>query len=224
MSMVLRARRARLLCCASVMLLGAATPALASGPALPTDPLPADMASRDAAGPDPQTDIVVQANRQATAQKEQSPAVVDTIVYDDVETIAADGNIAEQLRLLPGISTIDEGDAPRFVTIRGIAPDLNQTTIDGITLASIGNDGEGSRMINLQIIPSELSQRTDVYKTFTAKQDGGAIGGIVDIVTRSPLDLKRRYTMLDGYGSYQSFRGPDGRNTIGGSAQHWGDR
>ncbi|WP_426261636.1 TonB-dependent receptor [Sphingomonas sp. DC1100-1] len=222
MSMVLRARRARLLCCASVMLVGAATPALASGPALPADPLPADMASRDAAGPDPQTDIVVQANRQATAQKEQSPAVVDTIVYDDVETIAADGNIAEQLRLLPGISTIDEGDAPRFVTIRGIAPDLNQTTIDGITLASIGNDGEGSRMINLQIIPSELSQRTDVYKTFTAEQDGGAIGGIVDIVTRSPLDLKRRYTMLDGYGSYQSFRGPDGRNTIGGSAQHWG--
>ena len=78
MSMVLRARRARLLCCASVMLLGAATPAFASGPALPADPLPADMASRDAAGPDPQTDIVVQANRQATAQKEQSPAVVDS--------------------------------------------------------------------------------------------------------------------------------------------------
>ncbi|MCP4027366.1 MAG: hypothetical protein GY736_13810 [Sphingomonas sp.] len=104
MSMVLRARRVRLLCCASVMLLGAATPALASGAALP-----ADMASRDAAGPDPQTDIVVQANRQATAQKEQSPAVVDTIVYDDVETIAADGNIAEQLRLLPGSTS-------RFVT------------------------------------------------------------------------------------------------------------
>ncbi|WP_312489789.1 TonB-dependent receptor [Sphingomonas sp.] len=170
----------------------------------------------------PQSDVVVIAERLATARKQQSPAVVDSIVYDDVETIAADGNIAEQLRLLPGISTIDEGDAPRFVTIRGISPDLNQTTIDGITLASIGNDGEGSRMVNLQIIPSELSQRSDVYKTFTAEQDGGAIGGIVDIITRSALDLKRRYTLLDGYGSYQSFRGPDGRNTIGGSAQHWG--
>ncbi|WP_430637570.1 TonB-dependent receptor plug domain-containing protein [Sphingomonas hankookensis] len=211
MTMFPRARRARLSGCASVLL-------SVAGPAFAADPAPRD--ETDAS--DPQSDIIVTAERAAATRKEQAPVVVDSIVYDDVETIAADGNIAEQLRLLPGISTVDEGDAPRFVTIRGISPDLNQTTIDGITLASIGNDGEGSRMINLQIIPSEVSQRTEVFKTFTAEQDGAAIGGIVNIVTRSPLDLKRRYAMLDGYGSYQSFRGPDGRNTIGGSAQHWG--
>jgi iron complex outermembrane recepter protein len=93
MSMVLRARRARLLCCASVMLLGAATPALASGPALPADP-----ASRDAAGPDPQTDIIVRANRLATAQKEQSPAVVDTIVYDDYGCCPASARSTRAMR------------------------------------------------------------------------------------------------------------------------------
>lgn len=204
------AARVRLLTCAAMALIECTVPATAK--------------TTDARGPvpDPQSDIVVNGERAATAHKAQSPAVVDTIVYDDVESIAADGNVAEQLRLLPGISTIDEGDAPRFITIRGISPDLNQTTIDGITLASIGNDGEGSRMVNLQIIPSELTQRMDVYKTFTAEQDGAAIGGIVDIVTRSALDLRHRYTSLDVFPIYQSFRGPSGSNTIGGSAQHWG--
>ena len=203
------AARARLLACAAFGLLQCTVPALARA----TD-------AREPA--DPQDDIIVNGERAATAHKAQAPVVVDTVVYDDLESIAADGNVAEQLRLLPGISTIDEGDAPRFITIRGISPDLNQTTIDGITLASIGNDGEGSRMVNLQIIPSELTQRMDVYKTFTAEQDGAAIGGIVDIVTRSALDLDRRHTSLDVFPIYQSFRGPDGNNTIGGSAQHWG--
>jgi TonB-dependent receptor len=205
------AARARLLACAAVGLFQCSAPAwaAANGPRDPAEPQS-----------DP-SDIIVSGERIATAHKAQSPAVVDTVVYDDLETISADGNVAEQLRLLPGISTIDEGDAPRFITIRGISPDLNQTTIDRITLASIGNDGEGSRSVNLQIIPSELTQRMDVYKTFTAEQDGAAIGGIVDIVTRSAFDLGR-YTHLDVYPTYQSFGGPDGKNTIGGSAKHWG--
>lgn len=154
--------------------------------------------------------------------KARKQAVVDAVPYDPVESLAPDGGIAEQLRLLPGVTTEDEGDSPRFVIIRGAAPDLNQTTIDGISIATIGNDGEGSRQVNLQIIPAELSQRTDIYKTFTAEQDGGAIGGVVDIVSRSPLDLKKRYTLLDAYGIYSSFGGPDGRNAPEKTGRHWG--
>ena len=203
------ATRARLMACAAFGLLHCTVPADARV-----------VGARDPA--DPQDDIIVNGERAATAHKAQAPTVVDTIVYDDLESIAADGNVAEQLRLLPGISTVDDADAPRFVTIRGVSPNLNQTTIDGVTLASIGSSGEGSRMINMQIIPSELAQRMDVYKTFTAKQDGAAIGGIADILSRSALGLRKRYTSLDVYPTYQSFRGPDGSNTVGGSAQHWG--
>jgi outer membrane receptor protein involved in Fe transport len=190
------AARARLLACAAVGLFHCSAPAraAANGPRDPVEPQS-----------DP-SDIIVSGERIATAHKAQSPALVDTVVYDDLETISADGNVAEQLRLLPGISTIDEGDAPRFITIRGISPDLNQTTIDGITLASIGNDGEGSRSVNLQIIPSELTQRMDVYKTFTAEQDGAAIGG------EEPIDF------VFHYGDYiyeGADRGPQPRR-IGG--------
>lgn len=154
--------------------------------------------------------------------KRVQQATVDAVPYDDVETLAPDGGIAEQLRFLPGVTTEDEGDSSRFVIIRGAAPDLNQTTIDGISIATIGNDGEGSRQVNLQIIPAELSQRTDVYKTFTAEQDGGAIGGVIDIISRSPLDQKHRYALLDSYGIYSAFGGPDGRNAPEKSWRHFG--
>jgi len=169
-----------------------------------------------------QSEIIVTGAKTIMAEKRQSPAVRDSIVYDDLETLSADGSVAGQLILLPGISGIEDGDAPRFVSIRGISPDLNQTTIDGVTLATIGNDGEGSRRVNLQQIPSELSFHNDVYKTFTAEQDGAAIGGIVDIATRSAFALKRRYVMVDGYGIYSSFTGDGGSNAGNGSTPHWG--
>lgn len=169
-----------------------------------------------------QSEVIVTGARTIMAEKRQSPAVRDSIVYDDLETLSADGSVAGQLILLPGISGIEDGDAPRFVSIRGISPDLNQTTIDGVTLATIGNDGEGSRRVNLQQIPSELSFHNDVYKTFTAEQDGAAIGGIVDIATRSAFALKRRYVMVDGYGIYSSFTGDGGSNAGNGSTPHWG--
>ncbi len=176
-----------------------------------------------AADPDQtRSDIIVMGDRATRSGKEQATSVRDSIVYDDLETLSADGSVAGQLILLPGISAIEDGDAPRFVSIRGISPDLNQTTIDGVTLATIGNDGEGSRKVNLQQIPSELSFHNDVYKTFTAEQDGAAIGGIVDIVTRSAFALKRRYVMLDGYGIYSSFKGDGGSNAGNGSTPHFG--
>ncbi|MBN2972706.1 outer membrane beta-barrel protein [Roseomonas aeriglobus] len=168
------------------------------------------------------TDVIVTSKKSIVAVKSQQVATVDTIPYDDVASLAPDGGVAEQLRLLPGVTTEDEGDSPRFVIIRGIAPDLNQTKIDGITLATIGNDGEGSRQINLQIIPAELAQRTDIYKTFTAEQDGGAIGGVVNLVTRSALDLRRRYLSLDAFGIYSGLAGPDGRFAAEKSWRHWG--
>ena len=169
-----------------------------------------------------QSDIIVTGQRTVIAEKRAATVVRDSVVYDDLETVAPDGSVAGQLILLPGISAVEDGDSPRFVSIRGISPDLNQTTIDGISLATIGNDGEGSRKVNLQQIPSELSSHNDVFKTFTAEQDGAAIGGIVNVATRSAFALKRRYTLLDSYGIYSSFGGDGGSNAGDGSSRHWG--
>jgi iron complex outermembrane recepter protein len=199
-----------------------AAPAHGETPPSSDAPLASDTPAPTDAEPQTRSDIIVTGSRSVVTDKRESAVVTDSIVYDDIETVAPDGSVAGQLVLLPGISAVEDGDAPRFVSIRGISPDLNQTTIDGITLATIGNDGEGSRKVNLQQIPSELSAHNDVYKTFTAEQDGAAIGGIVDIATRSAFGLKRGYFLLDGYGIYSSFGGDSGSNAGNGSARHFG--
>jgi TonB-dependent receptor len=154
--------------------------------------------------------------------KGNSTTIVESVVYDDVETLTADGSIAGLLTQLPGISTVEDGEYPRYVTVRGISPDLNHTTIDGLALATVGESGAGTRRVNLQLLPSDLSGRVDLFKTFTAEQDGGAIGGAINIVTRSAFDKRAQDLFLDAYGLYRTMEGEGGSNSYGEPRKHWG--
>lgn len=168
--------------------------------------------------------IIVEGVAQRPGTAHQATAVVDSIAYDDVRTLArGDGSVVEQLVRLPGIAGVEEGDSPRFISIRGISADLNSTLIDGISVASVGSDGDGSRQVNLQLVPANMSSRNEIYKTFTPELPGDAIGGVVNIITRSAFAKKGLYASLDGYGIYSTFRGPAGINAIEGSGAHWGE-
>ncbi|WP_347303021.1 TonB-dependent receptor [Croceibacterium sp. TMG7-5b_MA50] len=167
-------------------------------------------------------EIVVTGIAAPFRSKGNATTIVESVVYDDVETLAADGSIAGLLTQLPGISTVEDGEYPRYVTIRGISPDLNHTTIDGLTLATVGESGAGTRRVNLQLIPSDLSARVDVFKTFTAEQDAGAIGGAINIVTRSAFDRRDRSLFVDAYGLYRTRGGEGGSNSVGNPEKHWG--
>jgi 2-keto-3-deoxy-galactonokinase len=74
----------------------------------------------------------------------RSTAVVDAGALRRRPTLAgSDGSVVEQLVTLPGVTGIEEGDTPRFISIRGIAANLNATTIDGLSIASIGSTAMG---------------------------------------------------------------------------------
>lgn len=167
--------------------------------------------------------IVVMARRSDERVARRATAVVDAVHIDDVATLAGgDGSVVEQLITLPGITGVEEGDTPRFISIRGISANLNSTLIDGIALASIGSDGDGSRQVNLQLVPSNMSSGNEVYKSFTPELPGDAIGGVVNVVTRSAFDKDGLYTLFDANAIYSTFRGPAGINAITGSGAHWG--
>lgn len=167
--------------------------------------------------------ILVVGRRTPSRMAREATAVVDTIRYDDVNTLAGgDGSVVEQLVTLPGVAGIEEGDTPRFISIRGIASDLNATMIDGISIASIGSDGDGSRKVNLQLVPSNMTAGNQVYKSFTPELPGDAIGGVVSIATRSAFDHRGLYHVFDATGIYSTYRGPAHINAISGSGAHWG--
>jgi TonB-dependent receptor-like protein len=94
-------------------------------------------------------------------------------------------NIADAVGRLPSVSLErDEGEG-KYVQIRGTEPRLSNVTIDGVNIPS----PEGNvRNIKLDIVPSSLVDRIEVFKTLSANQDGDAIGGTVNLVTRTPAD------------------------------------
>lgn len=107
--------------------------------------------------------------------------ISDSVSADEIGTLP-DFNVAEALQRVPGISTDQDNGEDRFVVVRGFQPEYNFTTVDGLTLPSTDN---ASRAVLFDTIPSTLIDRVDVFKSFTADMDGQAIGGAINLVTRS---------------------------------------
>lgn len=74
----------------------------------------------------------------------------------------------------------DEGEG-KYAQIRGTAPELSNTTIDGVEVPS--PEG-GIRQVRLDTVPADLVQSVQIYKTLEADQPGDAIGGSVNIQTK----------------------------------------
>ena len=126
------------------------------------------------------------------------------VLPSKVITSLPNTNIADAVGRLPSVSLErDEGEG-KYVQIRGTEPRLSNTTVDGVNLPS----PEGNvRNIKLDIIPSGLVDRIEVNKTLSANQDGDAIGGSVNLVTKTPRE--EPMLEIEGQGGYT--------NIIGGS-------
>ncbi len=121
---------------------------------------------------------------EAVNRKRFSEVISDTIVAEDIGKMP-DRNIAEALQRITGISINRQDGEGTEVTIRGIAPNLNLTTINGQTIASAGN----GRGIDFSSMPSSMISAIEVYKTPEASQMEGSIGGTINIITARPLDV-----------------------------------
>lgn len=129
-------------------------------------------------------------SQEAVNDRRASLTVADTLTQDDLGTLA-DENLADAMIRIPGVSTMQtlygEQEAS-YVSTRGISPDLNFVSFDGISMFSTANDGDGLRRVDLNLIPTQISRRTSVYKSFTAEMDAGAIGGVINIEPYSALN------------------------------------
>ena len=124
--------------------------------------------------------------QQAIAVKRQLAVVSDSVTGDDVGSLP-DFGLGEALVRIPGVSTIinnARGEAQLF-TLRGLNADYNAVQIDGFSLPATETT---RRNVSLDVIPSSLASRVDVFKTRTADMTGNAIGGIANLRTRSAFD------------------------------------
>ena len=92
-------------------------------------------------------------------------------------------NVADAVGRAPSVTLErDEGEG-KYVQIRGTEPRLSNVTIDGVNVPS---PEATVRNIKLDIIPAGIVDRIEVNKTLSANQDGDAIGGSVNLVTKTP--------------------------------------
>lgn len=121
--------------------------------------------------------------------QERASDSLKNIVAADALGRFPDQNAAEALGRISGISLQRDQGEGRFVLVRGIDPNLNMTTINGVVVPSTeGNE----RTINLDVIPSDSLAAIEVSKASTPDMEGGAIGGTVDLKTQSAFDNKGR--------------------------------
>lgn len=123
-------------------------------------------------------------NQRSIAQKRMSDVTSDYLEADEINR-QPDFNIADAFRRIPGVFTIFDEDEGRYVGIRGLNGNFTVATLDG---AGIASSERGNRQVNLEAVPSSAVKRLNVIKSRTAAEEGNAIGGTINLVTRSAFD------------------------------------
>lgn len=119
-------------------------------------------------------EVIGQAVSIHEALKDQrSSDSVKSVVHADGIGQLPDDNAAEALQRIPGISVERDQGEGRFVSVRGIAPDLNSVTINGTLVPSPESK---RRAVALDVLPSELVQSLSVVKTLTPDMDANSWG------------------------------------------------
>jgi TonB-dependent receptor len=146
-------------------------------------------------------EIVVRGEREhgeiEAINRERTADTIKVVLPAEVITSLPNTNVADALGRLPAVSLErDEGEG-KYVQIRGTEPRLSNVTINGVHVSSPERD---VRNVKLDVIPAGLVESIEVSKTLSASQDGDAIGGSVNLVTRSADDEPfYSFTSMVGY-------------------------
>ncbi len=142
--------------------------------------------------------VTAQASGQNSAINQQltSNNVVNVVSAARIQELP-DANAAESVGRLPGISLVRNGGEATQIVIRGLQPQYNTITVDGVPIPS--NDAgsiltsgayatpsntPGGRAVDLSMVSSSSLEGIEVYKTVTPDMDAAVLGGTVNFDIR----------------------------------------
>jgi len=163
--------------------------------------------------------VLVEAHRlgetkAAALDRQQVADNLMTVLSGDEIRALPNGNAAEAAGRMPDVSLErDEGEG-KFVQVRGTEPRLSNVTVDGV---HVPGTEQGARVVKLDDVPSDILGAIELSKTLSADMDADAIGGSVNLVTKSPEGRPRGYAALQyGRTSLLSHDVTQGSLTYGG--------
>jgi len=152
-------------------------------------------------------EVVVQGLRQGQVKalniQKTAANIMNVVAREQMERFP-DLNTAEVLQRVVGASiTRDQGEG-RYIILRGTEARLNATTVNGQRIASPSTE---NRFVELDVISTNQIASIEVTKALTPDMDGDAIGGSVNIVTRSALDYDKRVIKISGGSGWSDLMG-----------------
>jgi TonB-dependent receptor len=145
-------------------------------------------------------EVQEQARGAALAVNQQKTARgIVNIVSEETFGSMISGNIGYALQRLPGLTVNeDEDGTPTGVNIRGLESKYNSFQVDGNRVPTSGN----TRSFATNQFTADGVSNIEVIKAPTPDRDGDAIGGIINVVSRSAFQREGRTVQVTGSGQY----------------------
>lgn len=170
----------------------------------------------------------------AVQQKRETTNILDLISADAIGNLP-DRNVAEAVSRLPGVNLAPldgafdqpQGGEGRYVSIRGVDPNLNQVLVDGNTMAAPGGTRLG-RAVPLDVLGASQISQIEVVKSSTPDLDGNSLGGTINVKSASAFDRKERFitgTATINYNETSNAKSPTAELRYGdlfGAHRTWG--
>ena len=118
--------------------------------------------------------------------KRSNVGVVDALTAEDLGKFP-DGNLAEALSRLVGVTTERSNDEGTKVTVRGLGPEFNMVTLNGRTMPTVPPQFGGGRSFNFGDISGHGVAAVEVYKSANAVLPSGGLGSTINMVTAKPI-------------------------------------
>lgn len=144
---------------------------------------------------------------QAVALHERRNApMIKNVVAIDVDT--GEGNIGEFLKYVPGIGIDQNPQSPQFVSIRGMPASGTLVTTNGMEMAS--NSYTSGRETDFGVAATGNIDRIEVTKVPTPDMPANAVGGMINMVTKSGFSRKAPLLSYNFYGTFTNIDGMRG--------------
>lgn len=152
-------------------------------------------------------EVVVKGLRQGQIKalsQQRNASSIENVVDEEQMQRFPDVNSAEVLQRVSGIALERDQGEGRYVLVRGMSAQLSNVTINGEKIPSPQGD---VRYVALDAIAADQLAGIEVTKAITPDMDANAIGGSVNLRTKSALDYPGRvFTVTTGSG-YDNLRG-----------------
>ncbi len=157
-------------------------------------------------------DSEMSAQAVALNARRSAPNIKQVVAYDEYGDRGGE-DIGEFLRYLPGVSIIDGGQLANEVSLRGFPSGNTNIQLDGADVAGARGN---SRTQSVLDIPMNNLERVEISKSATADAPASAMGGSINLITKTAFSAKkpvfnyRTYFILDSKGEMNLGGGPRG--------------